>query len=96
RTPLPFGALVVWQLYQRTGDRSIIHARSEALVRNRRWWQDNRDPDGTGLLSCGTADVGEGLYKGTAFAARNETGMDNSATHDEAIYDPVTRTLSTV
>ncbi|MGO7201373.1 trehalase family glycosidase, partial [Rhizobium ruizarguesonis] len=95
RTQLPFGALVVWQLYQRTGERSIIQASYEALVRNRRWWQDNRDPDGTGLLSCGTSDVGEGLYKGTAFAARNETGMDNSATHDEAIYDPVTRTLST-
>ena len=56
---------------------------------------ENRDPDAFGLLSCGTSDVGEGLYKGTAFGARNETGMDNSATHDEAIYDPVTRTLST-
>ena len=96
RTQLPFGALVVWQLYQRTGERSMIQASYDALVRNRRWWQDNRDPDGFGLLSCGTSDVGEGLYKGTAFAARNETGMDNSATHDEAIYDPVTRTLSTL
>jgi putative isomerase len=95
RTQLPFGALVVWQLYQRTGERSMIQASYDALVRNRRWWQENRDPDGFGLLSCGTSDVGEGLYKGTAFAARNETGMDNSATHDEAIYDPVTRTLST-
>jgi putative isomerase len=95
RTQLPFGALVVWQLYQRTGERSMIQASYDALVRNRRWWQENRDPDGLGLLSCGTSDVGEGLYKGTAFAARNETGMDNSATHDEAVYDPVTRTLST-
>ncbi len=95
RTQLPFGALVVWQLYQRTGERSMIQASYDALVRNRRWWQENRDPDGFGLLSCGTSDVGEGLYKGTAFAARNETGMDNSATHDEAVYDPVTRTLST-
>ena len=95
RTQLPFGALVVWQLYQRTGERSMVQASYEALVRNRRWWDDNRDPDGFGLLSCGTSDVGEGLYKGTAFGARNETGMDNSATHDEAIYDPVTRTLST-
>jgi putative isomerase len=86
---------VVWQLYQRTGERSMIQASYDALVRNRRWWQENRDPDGLGLLSCGTSDVGEGLYKGTAFAARNETGMDNSATHDEAVYDPVTRTLST-
>ncbi len=47
------------------------------------------------MVSCGTSDVGEALYKGTSFGARNETGMDNSATHDEAVYDPATRTLST-
>jgi putative isomerase len=95
RSQPPHGALVAWQLYQRTGERSILKASYEALARNQRWWRTHRDPDGTGLVSCGTSDVGEGLYKGTAFAARNETGMDNSATHDEAIYDPATRSLST-
>jgi len=95
RSQHPNGALVAWQLYQRTGERSMLAASYDALARNQRWWWDNRDPDGFRLLSCGTSDVGEGLYKGTAFSARNETGMDNSATHDEAVYDPVTRTLST-
>ncbi len=95
RSQPPHGALVAWQLYQRTGERSILEAFYEALARNQRWWRTHRDPDGTGLVSCGSSDVGEGLYKGTAFAARNETGMDNSATHDEAIYDPATRSLST-
>lgn len=73
----------------------MLAANYDALARNQRWWWENRDPTGFGLLSCGTSDVGEGLYKGTAFGARNETGMDNSTTHDEAVYDPVTRTLST-
>ncbi len=95
RSQHPNGALVAWQLYQRTGERSMIAASYDALARNQRWWWENRDPDAFGLLSCGTSDVGEGLYKGTAFGARNETGMDNSATHDEAIYDLITRTLST-
>lgn len=95
RSQHPNGALVAWQLYQRTGERSMLAAHYDALARNQRWWWENRDPDAFGLLSCGTSDVGEGLYKGTAFGARNETGMDNSATHDEAVYDPVTRTLST-
>ncbi|WP_275787550.1 MGH1-like glycoside hydrolase domain-containing protein [Pararhizobium gei] len=95
RSQHPNGALVAWQLYQRTGERSLLTASYDALARNQRWWWENRDPGAFGLLSCGTSDVGEGLYKGTAFGARNETGMDNSATHDEAIYDPVTRTLST-
>ncbi len=96
RSQHPNGALVAWQLYQRTGERSLLAASYDALARNQRWWRKNRDPDAFGLLSCGTSDVGEGLYKGTHFAARNETGMDNSATHDEAVYDPVTRTLSTL
>lgn len=95
RSQPPHGALVAWQLYQRTGEISVITASYDALARNQRWWRTHRDPDGAGLIACGTSDVGEGLYKGTAFAARNETGMDNSATHDEAIYDPATRSLST-
>jgi len=95
RTQAPHGALVAWLLYQRTGERSILEASYTALARNQRWWRTHRDPDATGLVSCGTSDVGEGLYKGTAFGARNETGMDNSATHDEAVYQPETRTLST-
>ncbi|ULJ75636.1 MGH1-like glycoside hydrolase domain-containing protein [Rhizobium gallicum] len=95
RTQAPHGALVAWLLYQRTGERSILAASYSALARNQRWWRAHRDPEATGLVSCGTSDVGEGLYKGTAFGARNETGMDNSATHDEAVYQPETRTLST-
>ncbi|MDB5552094.1 MAG: putative trehalase [Rhizobium sp.] len=95
RSQPPHGGLVAWLLYLRSGERSILEASYEALSRNQRWWREHRDPEGFGLISCGTSDVGEGLYKGSVFAARNETGMDNSATHDEAVYDPATRTLST-
>jgi putative isomerase len=95
RSQPPHGSLVAWLLYLRSGERSLIEASYEALARNQRWWREHRDPDRFGLVSCGTSDVGEGLYKGTIFGARNETGMDNSATHDEAVYDPDTRTLST-
>ncbi|MGG6896169.1 MGH1-like glycoside hydrolase domain-containing protein [Rhizobium sp. BR 315] len=95
RTQPPLGSLVIWDLYQRSGERSIIEASYDVVARAHRWWWDNRDPEGRGMISCGTSDVGESLYKGTAFGARNETGMDNSATHDEAVYDPKTRSLST-
>ena len=91
----PLGSLTAWLLYQRTRERSLLDAHYETLARNQRWWRANRDPEGAGLLSCGTSDVGDALYKSTHFGARNETGMDNSATHDEATYDPATRTLST-
>ncbi len=95
RSQPPLGSLIAWQLYLRSGERSGLEAVYPTLARNQRWWRAMRDPDGSGLVSCGTSDVGEGLYKGTAFGARNETGMDNSATHDEAVYDPVSRSLST-
>ncbi len=95
RSQPPLGSLIAWQLYQRSGERSILEQCYPAMARNQRWWREMRDPDDSGLISCGTSDVGDALYKGTAFGARNETGMDNSATHDEAIYDPETRSLST-
>ncbi|MDZ4276657.1 MAG: trehalase family glycosidase [Erythrobacter sp.] len=95
RSQPPLGSLIAWQLYQRSGERSILEQCYPAMARNQRWWREMRDPDGSGLISCGSSDVGEALYKGTAFGARNETGMDNSATHDEAIYNPETRSLST-
>ncbi|MEO8241984.1 MAG: trehalase family glycosidase [bacterium] len=95
RSQPPLGSLIAWGLYLRSGELSILQQCYSAMARNQRWWRRMRDPDGFGLISCGTSDVGDALYKGTAFGARNETGMDNSATHDEAIYDPATRSLST-
>lgn len=95
RSQPPLGSLIAWQIYLRSGERSILEQCYPAMARNQRWWRQMRDPDGSGLISCGSSDVGEALYKGTAFGARNETGMDNSATHDEAVYDPETRSLST-
>ncbi|WP_082655586.1 MGH1-like glycoside hydrolase domain-containing protein [Aureimonas sp. D3] len=94
RTQAPHGAFMAWMMYQRSGDRAFLADVFEPLVRNQLWWRNHRDPDGRGLVSCGTSDWGDGMYRGTAFGARNETGMDNSPTHDEARYDPETRTLS--
>jgi putative isomerase len=96
RSQAPHGAFIAWLMYLRSRDRSLLDLAYEPLARNHQWWRANRDPDGRGLVSCGTSNVGDALYKGTAFGARNETGMDNSATHDEAVYDPATRTLSTL
>ena len=96
RTQTPHGAFVAWMMYERTRDRAFLADVFDALARNQLWWRAHRDPDGRGLVSCGTSDVGDAMYRGTAFGARNETGMDNSPTHDEARYDPETRTLSTL
>lgn len=95
RTQAPNGAFMAWMMFLRSRDRALLELVYEPLKRNQLWWRETRDPDGRGLVSCGTSDVGEGMYKGMHFGARNETGMDNSATHDEAVYETDTRTLST-
>jgi len=96
RTQLPVGAFLVWLQYLRGGDRAVLELAFATLARNHRWWWANRDPERRGLVSFGTSDVGDGLYKGTHFGARNESSMDNAAHHDQAEYDPVTRTLTTL
>ena len=93
RTQLPIASFVVWSMFLRSRDRSVLTAMADALGRNHAWWWANRDPGGRGLVSYGTSDVGEGLYKGTSFGARNESSMDNAPIHDEARYDPANRTL---
>ena len=93
RTQLPIGAFLVWLIYLRGGARPVLRLAYDTLARNHAWWWANRDPRGAGLCSYGTSDVGEGLYKGTSFGARNESSMDNAPIHDEARYDAGTRTL---
>jgi putative isomerase len=93
RSQSPIGSFVVWLLYLRLRSRDLLESAYETLARNQAWWWRERDPGQSGLASFGTSDVGEGLYKGTSFGARNESAMDNSPVHDEARYDPETRTL---
>ncbi|WP_118134401.1 trehalase family glycosidase [Oceanicella sp. SM1341] len=97
RTQTPMASFMLWLMHLRgAAGPDLLAEAYPALLANHMWWRRERDPDGQGLVSCGTSDVGASLYKGTHFGARNETGMDNSATHDEAVYDPRTRTLSTL
>ena len=94
RTQIPVAAFVVRLLVLRSGSLAPARFAYATLARNHAWWWASRDPHGRGLCSYGTSDVGEGLYKGTSFGARNESSMDNAPIHDEAAYDPETRTLA--
>ncbi len=84
RSQPPVGAFVVWLLYLQWGERSLLERCYAPLLANHEWWWRERDGNGNGLLEFGTSPVGAGLYRGTALAARNESSMDNSPTHDEA------------
>ena len=93
RSQPPIGAFVVWILYRRWGERRLLDNAWEVLLGNHEWWWRERDGNGNGLLEYGTSPVGEGLYRGTALAARDESSMDNSPVHDEAVLVPQSHTL---
>ena len=93
RTQPPVASFLAWLMFLRSGSRPLLRLMAGSLRRNHAWWWASRDPGGRGLASYGTSDVGEGLYKGTSFGARNESSMDNAPIHDQARYDPQFRTL---
>ena len=93
RSQPPIGAFVVWLLYRRWGERRLLDNAWEVLLGNHEWWWRERDGNRNGLLEYGTSPVGEGLYRGTALAARDESSMDNSPVHDEAVLIPQSHTL---
>ncbi|MGQ0485047.1 MAG: MGH1-like glycoside hydrolase domain-containing protein [Hyphomicrobiales bacterium] len=93
RTQSPLVSYITWQVYKRTGNRSLLELAYPILARNNSWIRRARDGNGNGLLEFGSSDVGLGLYKGTKLAAKDESFMDNSPIHDEAQWNPKSRTL---
>jgi putative isomerase len=93
RSQPPIGAFVCWMLYRRLGDVGLLSEAWPVLRANHDWWWRTRDGNGDGLVEYGTSPVGGGLYRGTKLAAKDESSMDNSPTHDEARLDTKSWTL---
>ena len=80
-------------LHKRLGSRDLLQEAWPVLLANHDWWWRTRDGNGDGLVEYGTSPVGGGLYRGTKLAAKDESSMDNSPTHDEAKLDTTSWTL---
>jgi putative isomerase len=93
RSQPPIGGFITWCHYLRSGDRRFLEEAWPALLSNHDWWWRTRDGNANGLLEFGTSPVGDGLYRGTKLAAKDESMMDNSPIHDEARLVPETHTL---
>jgi putative isomerase len=93
RSQPPICAFVVWLIHLRSGARDLLELAYKPLLANHDWWWRTRDGNGDGLLEYGSSDVGEGLYRRTKLAAKDESSMDNSPTHDEATFHPESGTL---
>jgi len=94
RTQPPIAAFVVWSLYEKTGRKDILKRYATGLLRNLDWWWSKRQLGDIGLLCFGTTlEAGDGLYKGTKLAAKDESTMDNSPLHDPVPFDEVSGLL---
>ena len=93
RTQTPIASLIVWQLWLRSGELSLLRAAWPVLSRNNDWLFATRDGNGNGILEFGSSPLGRGLYRGTKLAAKDESFMDNSPIHDEARFVADTATL---
>ncbi len=94
RSQPPIVSYAVWSLAARFGDTGLLEWAYPALKRNHDWWWRRRSAGEKGLVVYGTSlDVGEGLYKGTKLAAKDESSMDNMAVHDPAPFDEETGLL---
>jgi putative isomerase len=80
-------------LYRRLGDIGLLREAWPVLRANHDWWWRTRDGNGDGMMEYGTSPIGGGLYRGTKLAAKDESSMDNSPTHDEATLNTKTWTL---
>jgi putative isomerase len=93
RSHPPLGALAVWDLHARTGDRALLERAYPVLLQAHEWWFSHRDPNGDGLLEYGSSPVGDGHFVHTGLAAMDESAMDNSPVHDGAQFDTRAHTL---
>ncbi|MFK7894067.1 MAG: trehalase family glycosidase [Granulosicoccus sp.] len=91
RSQPPIVSYVVWCCYQVALDVDLLRWAFPRLLANHDWWWRRRSLHDTGLVAYGTSlDAGDGLYKGTKLAAKDESSMDNMAVHDPAEFDAST------
>lgn len=94
RSQPPIVSYCVWVIHQRLQDSGFLSHAFEHLIRNHDWWWRTRELNNQGLVAYGTSlDVGDGLYKGTKLAAKDESSMDNMPVHDPAPFNESTGML---
>ncbi len=93
RTQLPVAAFTVWRAYLLSGERALLTAAYPVLARQLDWVTRERDGNANGLYEYGSSAVGDAQWAGTRQGALNESGMDNLAVFDEAVFRPQAGTI---
>lgn len=93
RSQPPMIGFATWMQHLRHNDRRFLEEGWPVLEANHEWWWRERDGNNNGILEYGTSPVGDGLYRGTKLAAKDESMMDNSPIHDEAVLVEAAHTM---
>ena len=94
RSQPPVFSFMVWKYYQLTHDLSMLKRCFPTLYASYNWWFANRDGNQNGVLEYGSSnDCGDGHFKRTKLACKDEAAMDNSPMHDPAVFVEETGTL---
>ena len=96
RSEPPVGAITVYGLYQKFGDRWFLEDTFPALLRWNQWWAEHRDLDGYLVWGSDGENLPANLddtSRGTNRGAILESGLDNSPMYDDTTYDPKTHQL---
>jgi hypothetical protein len=93
RSQPPVGALCVWKVFMRTGDRGVLEESYGPLLGWHRWWfgegaggRPRRDGNRDGLLEWGSG-------VGPLQDAMYESGLDDSPMYRGEIFNPKTGTM---
>lgn len=87
RTQPPVLGFCIWMHYLMSGDIAAVERAYPLLRRSQNWYFSHRRDATSPLIHLGTSATGDGSYRGTKLAAKNETAMDNSPMYDEASFD---------
>ena len=94
RSQPPVFGYIVLKYYRMTHDRALVKRVFPALYDAHMWWFEHRDGNGNGVLEYGSSpDVGDGHFKRTKLAAKDEAAMDNSPMYDGARFVPEANTI---
>jgi putative isomerase len=84
---------MVWRTYLLSGDRTLLADAYPVLRRHLEWVARERDGNGNGLYEYGSSPTGGAQGTFTKQGALNESGMDNLAVFDEAVFRSDTHTI---
>ncbi|MDR1921216.1 MAG: hypothetical protein LBS31_05665 [Candidatus Adiutrix sp.] len=94
RSQPPIAGFIVLSYYQLTRDKALVKRVFGSLLKAHLWWFDHRDGNGNGVLEYGSSIGGDGHFKRTKLAAKNEAAMDNSPMFDSAEFCPETGAIN--